>query len=152
MHVRRTINCLNPEVRNNMEKQTIGRERMSFFQKYFGIKRVFDSFRYTCSGLREGLTEVAVKQELFFGLLHIIALCLVPISVMAKLFLTVVWLIWLCVELLNTAIEAVVDLVSPQWHALAKRAKDLGSAAVFCMIVAYFGSWSVVLIHHYYFA
>lgn len=41
---------------------------------------------------------------------------------------------WICliVELINTAIENVVDLVTDQWHPLAKKAKDLGSAAQFC--------------------
>lgn len=122
---------------------------MSFCQKYFGLKRLCDTFGYTCSGLRECLTEVAFKQELFVGLVHFVAVSVLDIPMMPKLFLSVLWIVWICVEILNTAIETVVDLVSPQWNPLAKRAKDLASAAVFCMIVVFFGSWTTVIAGFY---
>jgi diacylglycerol kinase (ATP) len=49
----------------------------------------------------------------------------------------------LVVELLNSAIESVVDIASPEYHVLAKRAKDLGSAAVLLSIVLAVVLWSV---------
>jgi diacylglycerol kinase (ATP) len=58
-----------------------------------------------------------------------------------KLLLNLLWLVLLAVELLNTAIEAVVDLVSPGYHPLAKQAKDFGSAAVFCLLLAWIVAW-----------
>ena len=51
----------------------------------------------------------------------------------------------LAIELLNSAIEAVVDLASPERHELAGRAKDLGSAAVFVALVLAGGTWLAVL-------
>jgi len=51
----------------------------------------------------------------------------------------------LVVELLNTAIEAVVDRVSPEWHELSKNAKDLGSAAVFLSLVLCAVVWVAAL-------
>jgi diacylglycerol kinase (ATP) len=51
----------------------------------------------------------------------------------------------LSVELLNSAIEAVVDKVSPEFHELAGRAKDMGSAAVFLLLVLVVLSWGLIL-------
>jgi diacylglycerol kinase (ATP) len=51
----------------------------------------------------------------------------------------------LSAELLNSAIEAVVDKVSPEFHELAGRAKDMGSAAVFLLILNIFLCWGLVL-------
>jgi len=51
----------------------------------------------------------------------------------------------LVVELLNSAIESVVDIASPEYHVLAKRAKDLGSAAVLLSIVLAVVLWSVAI-------
>lgn len=51
----------------------------------------------------------------------------------------------LSVELLNSAIEAVVDKVSPEFHELAGRAKDMGSAAVFVLLVLVVLSWALIL-------
>ncbi|MBP5641299.1 MAG: diacylglycerol kinase, partial [Victivallales bacterium] len=47
---------------------------------------------------------------------------------------------------MNSAVEAIVDLVSPGWNELAKRAKDIGSAAVFCMLVLFWGSWLFIIL------
>ena len=49
-------------------------------------------------------------------------------------------------ELLNSAIEAVVDKVSPEFHELAGRAKDMGSAAVFLLLVMVMVSWALILV------
>jgi diacylglycerol kinase (ATP) len=51
----------------------------------------------------------------------------------------------LVVELLNSAIESVVDIASPEYHVLAKRAKDLGSAAVLLSIVLAVVLWIVAI-------
>ena len=52
----------------------------------------------------------------------------------------------LIVELLNSAIEATVDRVSEEPHPLAKRAKDLGSAAVMLSLIATAATWLLVLL------
>lgn len=59
--------------------------------------------------------------------------------------LTLLWALVLIVEIVNTAIEAVVDLVSPEFNALAGRAKDLGSAAVFLSLAMFLGTWAAVV-------
>jgi len=63
-----------------------------------------------------------------------------------KFALVLVPLLVLSVELLNSAIEAVVDKVSPEFHELAGRAKDMGSAAVFVLLILVALSWGLILL------
>ena len=53
----------------------------------------------------------------------------------------------LVVELLNSAVEATVDRVGVEWHALSKKAKDLGSAAVLLSLLLCAGAWMAALVH-----
>jgi diacylglycerol kinase (ATP) len=53
------------------------------------------------------------------------------------------------VELLNTAIEAAIDRISPEWHDLSKRAKDMGSAAVLLSLLFCMGVWIAALYHRF---
>jgi diacylglycerol kinase (ATP) len=55
--------------------------------------------------------------------------------------LIAVWVAVLVVELLNTGIEAAIDRVGPEWHALSKRAKDMGSAAVLLSLLLAAAVW-----------
>ena len=64
-----------------------------------------------------------------------------PLEILWKTFMTIIWLMLPTMEIINTAIEAVVDLVSPDFHPLAGQAKDLGSAGVFCAITANVFVW-----------
>ena len=85
--------------------------------------------------------EAAFRQEIFLGVLHFILLAVLPVSWLERILLTAAWLLWLAVELLNSAVEEVVDLVSPGWNEFAKRAKDYASAAVCCAICIFAGGW-----------
>ena len=109
--------------------------------KLTGFQHFLSALGYSVSGLRFAFNESAIRQEICVGILHVIALFLIPLHFSWKIFLSSLWVIVFITELVNTAIEAVVDLVSPQHHDLAKKAKDLGSAAVFCALLLFFGSW-----------
>lgn len=111
-----------------------------------GIAHLVSAARYTLDGFKGCYkTEVAFRQEILLGVIHVSALAALPLSVWVRLYLLSIWLLLFSVELINSAIEAVVDLASPEHHALAKKAKDCGSAAVFCVLVIIVGSWTVVL-------
>ncbi len=75
----------------------------------------------------------------------ILVALLLPVARLEKLALVAVLLLVLIVELLNSAIEAVVDRVSLERHALSKNAKDLGSAAVLLSCALAAVTWAVVL-------
>ena len=103
-----------------------------------GLVRIWRAFFYSMAGLSAALKhEHAFRQELFLTILLLPLALFLPLTLGEKALLVATLLLVLVVELLNSAIEAVVDRVSTDIHDLSKRAKDLGSAAVFlsCTIV-----------------
>jgi diacylglycerol kinase (ATP) len=101
-----------------------------------GIARIWAAFFYSLNGLRFAISnEAAFRQETCIIVVLLVALLVLPLSLFWKALLFFATASILVVELLNSAIESVVDIVSPEYHDLAKRAKDLGSAAVLVSIV-----------------
>ena len=106
-----------------------------------GLSRVWHATGYSLAGLRAGWGETAFRQE------ALAALVLLPTSLWlgrnwvetALLAASVVFV--MVVELLNTAVETAIDRIGPEWHDLSKRAKDLGSAAVFMSLLLCAGVW-----------
>jgi diacylglycerol kinase (ATP) len=98
--------------------------------KKTGLSHLWHATRYTGSGLKAVVGETAFRHELLAGCLLVPAAWLLSFPFWLALTLSLLWAGVLVVEILNTAVEAVVDLASPGYHPLAKRAKDLGSAAV----------------------
>ena len=97
-----------------------------------GLTRIWRAFRYSLEGFGAALKhEHAFRQELFLCLVLLPIALLLPFEVIERVLLIATLFLVLIVELLNSAIEAVVDRVSLEDHALSKRAKDIGSAAVF---------------------
>ena len=101
-----------------------------------GLARLVYALRYALEGQRATWKDEEAFRE-------IVLLCMVGVplglylgsSWAERVLLIVPLVLCVVVELLNTAIENVVDLVSPEWHPLAKKAKDMGSAAQFvCQI------------------
>ncbi len=110
-------------------------------KKRRGLQRVWYATGYSGKGLRAGWHEPAFRQEL------LLSLVLIPLAlVIARQWLEAVALIGAVVlvmitELLNTAVESVVDRVGPDWHELSGRAKDMGSAAVLLSLLLCGGVW-----------
>jgi len=111
-----------------------------------GLVRVWNALLYSLDGLTAAFRhEEAFRQELLLaGPLILIAL-LLPVSMIGKALMIGSVLLVLIVELLNSAIEAAVDRISLENHRLAKRAKDIGSAAVFISLVNVAVVWLLVL-------
>jgi len=110
-----------------------------------GLSRVWHAFGYSQAGLRAGWGETAFRQE------AIAAFVLVPLAfwvgegwVEVAMLIAAVVLV-MVVELLNTGIETAIDRIGPEWHALSKRAKDMGSAAVLLSLVLCGGVWAAAL-------
>jgi diacylglycerol kinase (ATP) len=111
-------------------------------QQKTGVARIWAAFFYSLDGLRLAVSnEAAFRQELCVIAVALIVLIVLPLSSVWKgiLFLTTTSV--LVVELLNSSIESVVDMASPEYHVLAKRAKDFGSAAVLLSIVVALLLW-----------
>ncbi|MBR5838867.1 MAG: diacylglycerol kinase [Victivallales bacterium] len=111
-----------------------------------GVARIFRAFFYSMAGLKSALQhEAAFRQDVMLGVVLVPLSLWLPFEPMTKVLLNVIWLLLLVTELLNSAIEAIVDMTSPGYHELAKRAKDMGSAAVFIMLTALTIAWVVAL-------
>ena len=93
----------------------------------------------------------AIRHEQAFRIELVLAAVLVPLGLylgksgIERALLVGSVLLVLIVELLNSAVEAVVDRVSPEQHELAGRAKDLGSAAVMLSLIGAGAAWLLVL-------
>ena len=95
------------------------------------------AFFYSMSGLNAAIKEeTAVRLVLIQAIAIIAFIAFYPLPYIAKALLLLSACICIIVELLNSAIENVVDLVTSDWHILAKKAKDMGSAAQFVALTS----------------
>lgn len=111
-----------------------------------GLRRVFNAFFYSIEGLKAAYRhEDAFRQEVLLALILIPAALFVPASGIGKALMIGSVLLVLVVELLNSAVEAAVDRISLDHHRLAKRAKDIGSAAVMLSLLNVAVVWGLIL-------
>ncbi len=112
-----------------------------------GLRRIINATRYSASGLSEAARhEDAFRVELVLGIVLLPLGLWVGASGTERALLAGSVLFVLVVELLNSAVEATVDRISLDDHRLAKRAKDMGSAAVMLSILAAVIIWMLVLL------
>jgi diacylglycerol kinase (ATP) len=110
-----------------------------------GFDRLWHAAGYSLAGLRAGWGEAAFRLEaclafVMLPLAFFIGASWVEVALLAGSVLLV-----LIVELLNTAIEAAIDRIGPEWHVLSKRSKDMGSAAVLLATLLAGGIWATAL-------
>ena len=111
-----------------------------------GLKRIWNALLYSLDGLSAALRhEDAFRQEIFLAAILVPAAFFTPATGIGRALMVASVLLVLIVELLNSAIEAAVDRISLENHHLAKRAKDIGSAAVFISLVNVPTVWLLVL-------
>jgi len=101
-----------------------------------GMRHLFAAAGYSIAGSRRLWAETAFRHEL----LGLPVVCLLFWVIAAPLWaygvFVILWLLLIAVEALNTAVEAIVDHVSPDWSEAARDAKDLGSLAVMALLIA----------------
>lgn len=111
-----------------------------------GLRRVGWALRYSLRGIEAALRhEPAFRQECVLALILIPLALWLPVAQGERALLMASVLLVLVVELLNSALEAALDRCSRDFHVLAGRAKDLGSAAVFLSLVNCAAVWVLVL-------
>lgn len=115
-----------------------------------GIKRIIDATGYSAKGLRAALRhESAFRQELSLALLLIPAALWLGQTATERAVLIGCLFLVLMVELLNSGLEAVVDRIGDEYHKLAGRAKDMGSAAVFLSMLNVVVIWLLFLFERF---
>ncbi len=116
-----------------------------------GLQRVWHALGYSISGLRAGWQEPALRQEMVAAAVMLPGSFWLGQSWVEVTLLAGTVLIVLMVELLNTGLESAIDRIGPQWHALSKRAKDMGSAAVFLSLLLCGGVWAAAISQRFFF-
>ena len=111
-----------------------------------GLTHAWHATRIALQGLRAAFQhEEAFRQEVFIAAIAIPVALFLPASTIGKILMVSSILLVLIVELLNSAIESAVDHTSLEQHQLAKRDKDIASAAVFLSIMNALVVWGLVI-------
>lgn len=111
-----------------------------------GFKRILKAFEYSCDGFKSVFKrEPSFRQELILSLLAGCAIVVLPVAGSVKALLAGSLFFILFAELINTAIEIVVDRISEERHPLSKQAKDIGSLLVLLSFINAVIMWGCVL-------
>ena len=112
-----------------------------------GVQRILNATSYSLAGFKAAFqNEAAFRQIILINALLIPLSFFMPVSRVEQVLMIVVCLLAIIVELINSAIEAVVDRVSMAQHPLSKNAKDMGSAAQFVALAIIALTWGACLI------
>ncbi|MEO7955001.1 MAG: diacylglycerol kinase [Polaromonas sp.] len=114
-----------------------------------GLSRVWHATGYSLAGLRAGWHETAFRQEAIVSALLVPAAFWLGSNWVETALLAGTVILIMIVELLNTGIETAIDRISPEWHDLSKRAKDMGSAAVLLSLLLCAGTWALALFQRF---
>lgn len=130
-----------PEVAAPLEPE------QSPFKGKTGLIRIVHAFFNSCAGLADAWRhESAFRQEILLAAILVPVALVVPASAAERALLIASVLLVIIVELLNTGVEVAIDRISFEHHSLSKRAKDIGSAAVFVALVLMGAVWAVLLV------
>ncbi|MFV8800815.1 diacylglycerol kinase [Yersinia sp. LJYL362] len=114
-----------------------------------GLTRIYKAAGYSVKGLTAAWkNEAAFRQEAVAAILAIILAFWLDVDATARILLIASVVLVIIVEVINSAIEAVVDRIGSELHELSGRAKDMGSAAVFLSILLALFIWITVLWQH----
>ncbi|MDE1189989.1 MAG: diacylglycerol kinase [Pantoea sp.] len=114
-----------------------------------GILRIVKAAGYSWQGLRAAWQhEAAFRQEAIAALVAIVVACWLDVDAISRVLMIGSVVLVVIVEIMNSAIEAVVDRIGQERHPLAGRAKDMGSAAVLLAILLAIFVWIALLWSH----
>jgi diacylglycerol kinase (ATP) len=115
-------------------------------QKNKGLKRIILAIGFSLQGLKSAFThEAAFRQELLLAAIFMPLAFYLHVSQLERIILIFPIFLVIIIEIINSAIEAVVDRISTEQHELAGRAKDLGSAAVLIALLLTAYIWIEIL-------
>lgn len=121
-----------PEVREETKRRT--------------FRNFVDSVRYSIDGFTAALRhEPSFREDLLFAILLVPLAIILPVNAVSTALMIASLFLIIIVELLNSAIEWVIDYLRPERHPLAKRIKDMASAAVFLSYLNCIAVWAIIL-------
>lgn len=112
---------------------------------YTGIKRIMSAFKNSFDGFTYALKEEeAFRQDLLVCLILFICSFFLNVATTEHILLIFSLIFVLFAELTNSAIEACIDRISPEWHKLSKAAKDIGSLIVLLSFINLITTWGII--------
>ena len=118
--------------------------------KHTGIRHLFAAASYSLGGAKRLIGEAAFRHELIAFAVAMVAFAISGAGFFQYIVMAILFLLRLAFEAINTAIEEIVDRVSPEISEMGKHAKDLGSFACLCLILANATyAFYVVFLAHY---
>ncbi|WP_145518646.1 diacylglycerol kinase [Yersinia mollaretii] len=115
-----------------------------------GLTRIYKAAGYSAKGLSAAWkNEAAFRQETVAAIIAIILAFWLDIGAITRILLIGSVVLVIIIEVINSAIEAVVDRIGSEFHELSGRAKDMGSAAVFLAVLLAIFVWITALWHHF---
>lgn len=110
------------------------------------MKRIINAFFYSIAGLKAAFkSEPAFRQDLGICFIATVSLFFLHLSALKNTVLIGTLILILMAELINTAIESVIDRIGPEIHPLSKKAKDIGSALVLLAFLNAVIAWILIL-------
>lgn len=117
------------------------------FKGKTGLIRIVHAFFNSMAGLEDAWRhESAFRQEILLACVLVPLASFAPVTAAERALLIGSVLLVIIVELLNTGVEAAIDRISFDHHSLSRRAKDIGSAAVFVALVLLALVWALILL------
>ena len=111
-----------------------------------GVKRILKAFTYSYDGLKATFqSEAAFRQDVLFCAVAGFFLCFLTVSKVECVLMIGALVFILFAELVNTALEAVVDRIGSAYNPLSKKAKDIGSALVLIAFIHFTLVWGIIL-------
>ena len=111
---------------------------------------IFKNASYAIDGLVHAVkTETSFKIELALAVVFFPLVYFLPFALIFKLVLIVTYVLIMIAELLNSAVENVVDLVTQEIHPLAKAAKDIGATAVLFAVLLHILCWVLIVVNYF---
>lgn len=112
-----------------------------------GLTRILHATKYSMQGLKAAWkNEAAFRQEAILMAIMSFITFLLPVTLLEQVVMIGTLFIVVIAELMNSAIEAIVDRVGSERHELSGRAKDIGSAAVFVALMLVVVTWGMILV------
>ena len=116
-----------------------------------GLKRIINAFKYSLKGFKSAIKyETAFRQELIMLVIAYVIVMLIDFSIYERILLLGSIGVVMIVELINSAIECVVDRIGTERHELSGRAKDYGSAAVCLSLLLTATLWIYLFACHFF--
>lgn len=112
------------------------------------FKQILQALRNSFDGIKYMTEERAFRQEVILAFFVIVFAVILPIPLCMRMYLIFSIFFIICMEIINTAIETIINRISLEIHPISKKAKDIGSALVLFSFLHFFTVILLIVLHY----